>query len=983
MNSQLIQEIFENKINFYIFKLKDLNEYETEMLIGHLKSKIIIKNQIFERIMNNEITKIEQMVDEEKDYKKYITIMIQCLINENNYTTKDIQKIVEQVKSIASMVNDYDDNEDIEMKSDEDSITCRMNNFIHKLDLTERENTIKYVKQLTTENYLELRELLYLSDLEDINELLNMIINPFIKYKYQSSEKYIADDLILKFLSRLNNDRFYENKKIINEKIVQYLTNDENIMTFEFLLTNNDLFHIYSYLNILKGSKNKRFQRFNKKLIKHNQQTKIRNRGKNYVDYSKHSDQINISGLHTKKDQEIIEILYIVGMGKLKIFLKELKYEKYYNDLQKINILTYQKLENLILNNKMIKKCRSNRKILPGKVLKTIIFTVLNKNNKLEIMKKIQEKKDKDVEIEILTLKFEQMSMTNIYDFDLSLGNGNETEPKDNLKDLKQQRINIQNLILLLKENNEDVKDSEKELEDITNKIKNIMLDCDTKQEILNENINELASYLENNLNLEVDDRSNIESMMKYYQRRLDGIPEQKYGQNFVKDIPTQKVYNQFDQNLTNIINKFEQEDKKQEKENKKRKYHDLQNEILTNDLKLLIKTLDNKHNGNLMKKFDMLSEFLKYKMKNIMPFIYKNLDIHQNKYQKNNAVYSKLRIIIHTFLIISICMKKKLDYNNIYDTKSNIIRINKPIKKIIIKCNGKEAELIDRVGEYYIVNYLDQIIELKEDEIEFLNDLKGKTCKIIKGNFKGFLGVIYEQKNDYVLLTKDLYGKNSDHHVPLLQVMRLPLDHIKVIEKIENEKIIENKELFDSFNKKSKDLYSLVKYELNKNYKMDFLKDFDLIYKFSIELFNGYKISETEKFSQVKTLKQKYLKIKKDIKVNKNNKRVYINLNKELKKIHYQIRQSEKTTKFIKDSLFNNFRNLNDNYIFNKNEDGIYQLKEYVIKPYQNNNKKVLSKKQKINNKKLKIKKEKEDIIKNINDCKNDMECLFNNLLD
>jgi hypothetical protein len=383
------------------------------------------------------------------------------------------------------------------------------------------------------------------------------------------------------------------------------------------------------------------------------------------------------------------------------------------------------------------------------------------------------------------------------------------------------------------------------------------------------------------------------------------------------------------------------------------------------------------------MKKYDMLSDFLKYQMRNIMPYIYKNLDIH-HKYEKNNAIYSKLRIIINTFLIILICMKKNLDYNNIYDTKYNIIQVNKPIKKVIIKCNGKEAELLDKVGDYYIISYLDTVIELKEDEIDFLNDLKGKTCKIIKGIHKGFLGVIFEQKNDYVLLTKDLYGKNSDHHIPLLQILRLPLDHIKIIEKIENEKIIvENKELFDSFNKKSKDLYSLVKYELNKNYKMDFLKDFDLIYKFSIELFNNYKIIEAEKFNQVKTLKQEYLKIKKSIKENKNNKRVYIKLNKELKKLHYQIRQNEKTTKFTKDSLFNNFRNLNDNYIFNKNEDGIYQLKEYEIKSYSNDNKQVLTKEQKRNNKKLKIKKEKEDIKRNINNCKNDIECLLNSLLD
>ena len=413
MNNHLIKEIFENKINFYIFKLKNLNENETEMLIEHLKSKIIIKNYRFDQMMNNEITKIEQMTNEEKDYKKYITIIIQYLINENGYTTKDIQKIIEQVKSIVSMLNDY---EDIEMKSKENIINKRMNNFIYKLDLIEKENTIKYVKQLTTEDYLELRDLLYLSDdLEDNNELLNMIINPFIKYKYENSEKYIADDLIFKFLSRLNNDRFYKHKKIINEKIIQYLTNNENNMTLDFLLTNNNISHIYNYIHILKESNNKNFIQFNKKLMKHNQQTIMQNRGKNYVDYSKHYDQININGLHSKKDKELIEILYIVGRRKLKFFLKELKYEKYFNDLQKINILTYKKLENLILNNKIIRLCRSpTRKILPGKVLKTIIFKVLNENNKLELMRKIQEKKDKTVEMELLTLKFDQMSMTSV-----------------------------------------------------------------------------------------------------------------------------------------------------------------------------------------------------------------------------------------------------------------------------------------------------------------------------------------------------------------------------------------------------------------------------------------------------------------------------------------------------------------------------------------------------------------------------------------
>lgn len=958
MNNQLIQEIFENKINFYIFKLKDLNNTEREILIENLKSKIIIKNPMYERMMHNEITKIEQMKEDEKDYNKYITIIIQYLINENNYTSDDIKKIIEKVKMIVSMLEDND----VEMED----VNMRMNNFIYKLNLGENDNTIKYVKQLTTSDYLELKELLYIGDQEDIIELLNIMIEPFIKYKYQKSEKYVADDLILKFLYRFNEEKFTKNKEVVKEKILQYLTNDDNSISFDFLLK-NDISRVYSYLNIFKKSNNIKFIQFCQKIKKYNKQVHINNRPKNFCNFEQHKEYINVNGLNSKKDQELVELLYIVGRRQLKIFLKELNYEKYYNKLQKINIITYKKLKNLVLDNKIIKICRSNKKILPGKVLKNIIFTILNKNNKLELMKKNQEKDNKYIEIEILEMKFEKLCI-------------NPINKNENIKELKQQKINMENLILLLKENNEDIKEIEKELKKIKNKIKNIMLNCDTREELLDENINELSSYLENNLNLDVNDKINIKRMMKKYQKELDIIPEKKYGNNFIQNVPSQRLYNQFDQRLTNIINKFKEEDKKQQKEDKKNKYYELQNEIITNDLKFLISRLDNIHDNNLLHKYEIISDFFKYKMKDIIPFIYKQLGVNENKFQKNNIIYQKLRIIIHVFLIISICMKKKLNYEKFYDTKDNIVQINKPVKTIIMKCNGKVADLIDRVGDCYFVNYLDTIIELKEDEIDIIHDLKGKICKIIKGNNKGIIGVIYEQKNDYVLLTKDLYGKNNTHYIPRLSILKLPIDYIRIIKDIENEKmIIENKELYDIFDKKSKDLYSLVKFEVNKNYNMNYLKDFDLIYKFTIELFNNYKIAEADKFSNIKTLKYKYLKIKKGIKDNKNNKRVYLRLNKELKKLHYQIRESEKSTKFIKDSIFNNSKNLNNNYIFNKNEDGIYQLQEYKIK----NNKQILTKEQKKINKKIKIQIEKEDIKRNIDNYKKDVTNMLNNLLD
>ena len=963
MNNQLIQEIFENKINFHIFNLKNLNDSETEMLIEHLKSKITTKSELYERLMNNEITKVEQM--EEIDYSKYITIIIQYLMNENKHTTQDIKQIIKQVQSISSLLNEMELEDENENVSD---LTTRMNNFIFELDLTESEETIKYITKFTTEMYEELKSLLFLSNNNDISELLSLIIRPYIAYKYENSEKFIADDLVFKFLQRLSTDKFYDNdnKKVIIEKIVYFLTNDESYL--KLLLRNNDIFHIYNYMNVLKTNNNEKLNTFRRELQHYNNEIILQNQ-KNYVDYSKHNDQISVGGLNTKKDQEIIDMLYIVGSINLKLFLKQLNYSKYYNDLQKINIMTYQKLENTILGSKMIKLCRQvNKKTLPGKVLKTIIFTVLNKNNKLDLMKTMIKKVNP---IEDLENKFDDMCLNTIIE---------EEEGEISITELKNQKTNIQNLIILLKENNEDTTQSENDLNEIDNKIKNLFLDCNNETQIIDENVDELTSYLQNNLS--IDDKKNITNNIKKCQEQFGSIPDTKYGQNFVKDEPSTKVYNQFDQKLTNLIEKYEKEDKQIEKEEKKRHFIEVQNDILSNDLKLLIKSLDLKYNGDMLSKYELISEFLKYKMKEIMPFIYKNLNINENKYEKNKAVYSKLRIIINTFLVISLCMKKDLDVNDIYDTTDNIMQINKPIKKIIIKCNNKEAEYVDKIGEYYIVKYLGEEIQMKADEIELFDDLKGKNCKIIKGNFKGSNGCVFEQKADYVLLTKDLYGKNSNHHVPGLPIIRLPLDHIKIDKLVETESfIVKNKELFDAFNKKSTDLYSLTKFILNNNYKDTHLSDFDIIFKFTIELFNKYKITESEKFKDLKTLKIKYLKIKKDIQNNKDNKRMFINLNRELKRVHSEIRTMEKTTEFVKKSLFNNVKNLNNNYIFNKTEDGIFQLNEYKLKSVVKTQ--TLSKEQKLINKKYKAKQEREDIEKQVNGCVSSVSDLLTDLFN
>lgn len=313
-------------------------------------------------------------------------------------------------------------------------------------------------------------------------------------------------------------------------------------------------------------------------------------------------------------------------------------------------------------------------------------------------------------------------------------------------------------------------------------------------------------------------------------------------------------------------------------------------------------------------------------------------------------------------FVIMLNFTNKEIDYTKVYDSLTKIIRVNENIKKVILKVNGKEAELIKERDNDVIVEYLGEQITMKKSEVRPMKDLVGKEIKVTKGNYKGNVGMIYAQKSDYVLATKDYFGRNNGvHEQPRIVVMKLKYDHFKVNEIEQREKfIVEQKELYNYYMNKDRRLYSMTKFEMNKYYMVnDISGNFEQLYKLTIELLNDYKTNEYNKYQKIREMKKEYITLKKEIEQNKNNKKRYITLNKKLKKLHKEIRNMEKNMRLIKETLIDKSENLNDNYTYEK-VDGLFKLKEHMIVVKSTDKKVKMTSEEKKRIKKEKLQKEK-----------------------
>ena len=927
MNNQIIQKILKTKINFSVFNIIDMSEDQMEVVFHNLKSKITKQNPIFERMLE------KQKESEDGFYnKKTVQIIIQYLLSENQYTTDDIKQIINRTINIFEMM---EENNVEEQKFD------NMNELIELIELGEIEDFTKYINKLNDKQYEMMKKVI---EEEEIEDFFDEIMNPYIQYHFNKSERFVSVDLIYDFLVRLNKDKSVQNKSFFFNKIINYILTEDKVLSLA--LKKEDTSVIYNYLNVLKVE-NEKLSIF-KKSVKVMNNTRIKkNQPKDYSSFSEHREHLDISGLNKKLDIKIIEILYVMEELAMKQFLNELKYDenkvkKIITNLKKVNIKTYYKLENLVLKNQFVQKMRKdNQKILPGKIVKMIIYKILDKHNKLELLK--EQKIDISTDLDILNFQFEKMT---------------HEVKKTTFKDMKNQRINLNNLIILLKENGEDYKKQEKELKKLDNEIKTQYLKMET-EDLLQTNIDDITDMI-NVLDLEEHEKRKMGDMINNYNKILNDQRD-IYGENFNKENDKIFINRNIDKNLTNLVEKYNKEYEKEEKKDKKERYIQLQNDLVNEYLKVILKDIDMNYHVNNMKLYELISDFIKHQMNiKIIPRIYKLFDLG-NKYQRTESVFQILKLVIHMFMIVLNFTNKQIDYSKVYDSLDKIIRVNKKIRKVLIKVNGKEAELIKERKNDVVIEYLGEEITMKKSEIRFIEDLIGKDIRVTRGVYKGNMGRIYLQKADYVLATKDTYGKNPNNsELPRVVPIKLKYGDFKINEDEETRKFfVDNKELYDYYNKKDKKLYSMTKFEMNKYYTIEDMVNYEQMYKLIIELLNDYKMNEYNSYQKIVELKREYVQLKKQIEDNKGNKRKYITLSKKLKKLHKEIRNMEKNSKLIKQTLINKSENLNDNYTYVK-VDGLFLLKEHTIVRNKTENGKKMTSEEKKEQKKLKNKQDK-----------------------
>lgn len=951
MNSQTIKDILNNKINFSLFQISELTQEQMEVVYHNLKSKITKQNIVFERMLDNQKNSQEGFFN-----KKTIHIVIQYLLDNNTYTIDEIKQTINRIINMYEMISEI---EEIKEKT-------TMTDFIVELNLEEIEEFTKYINKLTINQYNTLKCFLY--EENNICDFLDEIMRPYIEYHFNNSERFVAHDLVYDFLLKLKNDKDENNKDYYYNIIIDYILSEDRVLSIA--LKKHDISIIVNYINVLNVN-NDKLNTFIKNVNDVNMEKIMSVLPKEYQSFTEHKEHVDICGLNKKSDIKIIQMLYIVEKILLKKFLKnqcqysENKMNKILINLEKIGIKTYFKLENVVLKNKFVKMTRENdKKILPGKIVKMIIYKILDSNDKLELLE--EQKINIESDIDILNLEFSKIKITKNND--------------DSIDELKQQRTILNNLIILLKENGVDYKTHEESLLKIDSEIKDYYLKMDST-EMINENITEISEMMKV-LNLSNDEKEKMINLVDNFQKELS-YQQDIYGENFKQDNDKLFINRNIDNKLVNLVDKYQKESEKEDKDMKKQNFIKLQNDLVNNYLRAILKQIDYKYNINNIKLYDMLFQFIKTQInKKIIPRIYKKFSLGDIKYNRNQTVYHILKMIINMFVIVLNFTNKKIDYTNVYDNVDNIIKCNKKIKKVIMKSNGKYADLIKENENDVIVEYLGQEIKMQKNEIILIEDLLNKEIKIIKGNYKGLYAKIYTQKDDYVLATKDTYGKNINcNYLPRVTSIKLKYDEFKINKNEENRKfIVENKELYDYFKNTNKNLYAMTKFEMNKYYTILDLENFEQMYKLIIELINDYKTNEYNKYQQLKDLKKQYVSIKKEISVNKTNKRVYITLNKKLKKTHNDIRSMEKNIRLIKETLINNSNNLNDNYTYVK-KDGLFHLKEHTIK-YNINEKIIISAEKKKEMKKVKLQNEKKMMKQAMNDMVTDITNMMGDLL-
>ena len=175
------------------------------------------------------------------------------------------------------------------------------------------------------------------------------------------------------------------------------------------------------------------------------------------------------------------------------------------------------------------------------------------------------------------------------------------------------------------------------------------------------------------------------------------------------------------------------------------------------------------------------------------------------------------------------------------------------------------------------------------------------ENIKVIKGTKKGMCGTVSTEGRDYVIMTKDFYGKSNNGRINaslhLIKVLKknIKLFHEQYEETTEEQITTQYTDLFSFYKNKVMDLYTLVKFSYFQNNNNDNnYKQFNSLYSIALSVFNNMRTNDLLVKENMEQMKKEFVSSKKELialKKAKKNKQ-FIALKKDLQKKQTQLKK-------------------------------------------------------------------------------------------
>ena len=922
--------------NFTTFNIYNLNKVEKEMLISKMKVEQV--NESFEMELNKE--KVSMILNEINNNNDELKQQIYNFINSQDKmeVVSDIIKSNDDIKQMIA--NNYDElsfllggDFDIEYSNEYILIIINYNMFYTQKSIEEINKSIASIKNIS--ELLNQGETVYhmnktyfkrrgKKNVKQINEeQLRMIVDREIIDLVQKITK--TEDDLATLTIYLNEDRMEENKIYIHltnevyEAILNIVRNAtdisydlvhflENINKYFFdktdkYVSDDLLFYLFSRMEKESTITQKQKVYFYGEIAKYLNKfsvNSIANFKGNFSYYIKNIESVNTEEVKSivQKYNEVVanefvliksqkntenkivsEILKTCQLIKLQSFVKSLFDEQTYKyiitNLRKYQVESFDKLKEMIEEKQFIKFACSS-KFLNKSQIKKILSAFLKINFKLKSINDYNIPQDKN----ILTSK------------DIIIaGEMKSTKSQVSLCEKYEMKLNL-SVMKSITTDESLIKTIDEQMKTIDEQIKQIIISTDEVSKLEDQLlfINECVKNATTQ-----QDISSVKKITSIIQSKISSIRDNKYGNNFEKEEVSKfsGVTDNF--KMTKLIDQYEKIFNEEEKQIKK----NIDKEQHINNIKTIINSIiadfDAKYNKQTSVK--SIENIIAYILANKYQLIKKLSSMRKNKkISFTNFVQVNTERIVKIFVSIIYFKMYDINVNEIYTYTQSKTYEN---KSVYVKSLDMTATFVAEVDGKYVVSVSGEMYTFEKDDCEMINTLLGKNVKVIKGQNKGLYGTVFDDKVDYVLITKDTYGKNRDlsQEMPSLQWLKLNKDSIKVLEEkyqyasSSNDVNFHNKEIFNFFNKKINASYPIAKYTyfMTLDESITTFKMFDFLYKQAQQMVISFlnKVEETNKtikddkinivkkmklLNKVKDNKMKYLKLKKNIDASKTN---------------------------------------------------------------------------------------------------------------